>query len=153
MRVLSWGVLVLFAVLTQNAFGKEVAVCGASAGYSYFPSVGLLATEKNEWSEDGISSGQMTLSLSQSGNFDLLFTDATGSVISATQDGGSVLRVGQTDGSITVIAVYPMLIEVYTFIQTSTGPQAIWSTNKHSTPIVKVGAYSAPCSFIDFPQQ
>jgi hypothetical protein len=153
MRALNWGVLVLFTVLTQNALGKDVAVCGASAGYSYFPSVGLLAAERNQWTEDGIKSGRITLSLSQSGDFDLLFTDATGSVISATQDGARVLRVGQTDGSITVIAVYPMLVEVYTFIQTSTGPQAIWSTNKHSTPIVKVAAYSAPCSFIDVPQQ
>jgi hypothetical protein len=145
-------VLVLGLIISSAAYAKDIAVCGASEGYSYFPEAGLLAAPESEdagkWKTDAISSGRLTLSRSGD-RFDLLFTDATGAVISARGDGGEVVRVGQTADAITVVVNYSgSLVETYTFIKAAGGAEAIWSTNKYGTLIPKIGAYRAPCSLL-----
>ena len=140
-------------LLAQSAVAKDIAVCGRSDGYAYFPSVGLMADKNIQGTKDAISSGKFTLSISGLDTFDLLFTDATGAVRSATQDGAKVLRIGQNKTSITVLIVYPMLAEVYTFLQSKSGPEVMWTTNKYSTPILKAGAYRAACKFVEIPAE
>ena len=138
-------------LLDQAAVAKDVAVCGGSEGYAYYPSAGLMADKSAQWTDDPISAGKFTLSISELNKFDLLFTDATGAVVSASQDGAEVLRIGQSEIGITIAVVYPMLIETYTFLRSQSGPEAIWTSNKHSTPILKAGAYRAKCTFINLP--
>jgi hypothetical protein len=142
--------LVVFP-LVESSEAKDVAVCGSSEGYAYYPSAGLMAEKSAQWTDDPISSGKFTLSISELNKFDLLFTDATGAVMSASQEGAEVLRIGQSEIGITVAVVYPMLIETYTFLQSHSGPEAIWTSNKHSTPILKAGAYRAKCTLINLP--
>ncbi len=137
--------------LTEPAGAEDLAVCGRSDGKGYYPSAALRAGEPSIWTDDPISDGRITLAMRQPNTFDILFSDATGAVVSATQDGASVVRVGQSDVSITVVVVYPMLVETYTFLNSTDGPEVLWTSNKHSTPIVKVGAYRAQCSFISLP--
>jgi hypothetical protein len=82
--------------------------------------------------------------------FDLVFADATGAVISATNDGGQVTRVGQTDEAITVVVNYPgVTVETWTFIKSRNGPEVIWSSNKYGTAMPKIAAFRAPCSLLD----
>ena len=106
------------SILTYAAAASavEIAVCGSSAGQAYYPSAGLRANEPGLWTDDPITSGRITLSMSAKGDFDVLFSDATGAVISAIQDGTTVIRVGQNDFSISVLVVYPLLTEMYTFL-------------------------------------
>lgn len=103
------------------------------------------------WQGGRVESG-LTLSMTAPDNFDILIGDATGSVFSSTQDGARVVRVGQTASSITFIVAYPQVVETYTFLITSNGPEVMWTSNKHNTPILKVGAYRADCTFIDLPK-
>ena len=149
-------IAVLVAIFLGDAVAAEasvvVAACGNSEGYSYHASVGPLANEPSKWLSDRISSGRITLSIVD-GEFDILFGDATGAIKSATQEGAKVIAVGQSDFSISILVVYPMLVENYTFLVSSGGPEVIWTTNKHSTPVVKAGAYRAACKFVNLPKK
>jgi hypothetical protein len=151
MRVIVFGAILLIFCGANSAFAEDIAVCGNSDGYAYYPSAGLMEGKEPEWTRDPITKGRFTLSRSSSGLFDLLFTDATGAVVSATQDGAKIVRVGQTQQSITILVAYPMLVETYTFLLSSSGPEALWTSNKHSTPILKAGAYRAACTFVNLP--
>ena len=64
----------------------------------------------------------------------------------ATQEGAKVIPVGQSDFSISILVVYPELVENYTFLLSSRGPEVIWTSNKHSS------AYRAACSFVNLPK-
>ena len=99
--------LVVSVLLGGTATQASVlAICSSSEGYSYFPSVGLAANRPPEWASDRISSGRITLSTTSNGEFDILFGDASGALISARQDGGKVIAVGQNDFSISILVVY-----------------------------------------------
>jgi hypothetical protein len=99
--------LITSLAVTPLAWGKDIAICGASEGYAYYPEAGLLPIAPNKdgagWQKDGIKLGRITLSL-VGDKFDVLYTDATGAVISAKGDGGLpprgdifVLRRGSED--------------------------------------------------------
>ena len=101
------------------------------------------------WVKDGISVGRITLTAEQD-KFDFLYVDASGAIVSATSDGGTVTRIGQTDKAISVVVSYPgKTIETWTFINSSDGPEALWSSNKYGTAIPKIAAFRAPCSLLD----
>jgi len=75
-------------------------------------------------------------------------TDAMGRVFSSKQEGAKVIVVGSSDKSLTVVVAYPLLVETYTFLRNGDGQaEAIWTTNKWGTPIPKVAAFRAACSF------
>jgi len=140
--------IALLLTMAMEAFAADIAVCGGSDGQGYYPSVGLTAGHKSEWTPDSISKGRITLSFTAPNNFGVLISDATGAIFSSTADGTKVARVGQTESSITMLVVYPMLVETYTFLISSTGFEVMWTTNKYTTPILKVGAYRASCTFV-----
>jgi len=145
--------LISLLATTGAASARDVAVCGNSVGQGYYPAAGLsaIANKTGKWDEDNITSGRITLSQVDQDGFDILFTDATGVVVSAKGDGATVVRVGQNDFSIAILVVYPLLTETYTFLRSKDGPEVMWTTNKHSTPVVKVGAYRAACTLLNLP--
>ena len=132
---------------------KDIAVCGASRGYGFYPKAGLVAASKDAgaWHGDAISKGKFTLSQVSDKDFDLLVTDATGRVFSAKQEGGIVVLVGARNKVVTVIVDYPAttVVETYTFLRNANGKaEAIWTSNKGGgAAIMKVAAYRADCSF------
>ena len=66
--------LLLGSTLYSVANAADIAHCGASEGYAYYPKFGLGANDgKGEWIKDGISNGQHSISVSDNGDFDLLF--------------------------------------------------------------------------------
>ena len=100
-----------------------------------------------QWISDAISGGRFSL-IENDGEFDLLVTDAMGRVFSSKQEGAKVILVGSSYNSLTVVVAYPLLVETYTFLRNEDGqPEAIWTTNKWGTPIPKVAAFRADCSF------
>ena len=48
-----------------------------------------------------------------------------------------------------MLVVYPLLVEIYTFLRSETGSEVMWTSNKFGTPVLKVAAYRATCSFVD----
>ena len=86
--------LMLSTLMTGAAVSKDIAICGESEGYSYFPNAGLLALSSpkyaGKWIEDAISPGRFTLSTGVGDKLDLFFTDASGAVGSATSNGAQV---------------------------------------------------------------
>jgi hypothetical protein len=149
-------VLILSLLAIDAAMSKEIAICGASDGYYYFPDAGLLAQsspkDTGKWIADAVSPGRFTLS-SVGDKLDLLYTDASGVVASMTNDGAQVIQVGRTEQALAVIIVHPgTMVETYTFVQSRNGAEAIWSSNKYGAPILKISAFHAPCSFLDLLQ-
>ena len=142
----------MIAVIAGSACAKDLAICGASAGYGYYPRIGLTASSETagKWTDDAISGGRMTLVALADNKLDLLIADASGSIFSSTQDGGHVVALGRTPNAIAIAVVYPGSIESYTFLRSRTGPEVIWTSNKFNAPIVKAAAYRAECSLIDF---
>ena len=146
MRFVSIMVLVIVLAPT-TALAKEIAVCGESKGYGYFPQTGINTI--TGWHPDGISQGRFTLT-SDGNKFDILYTDGSGAVVSSTGDGGEVILVGRTAHTITFAVNYPgMTIETFTFIKSSDGNEVIWSSNKYGAPVPKIAAYRAECTLLD----
>jgi hypothetical protein len=143
----------LFAAITATGAGavNNIAVCGASDGYGYYAETGLLSgrAEAGVWIEDAIDTGRMTLTLDDSGAFDLLITDASGSIFSAKGDGATIVPVAATTTVLSIVVAYPLVVETYTFLLSDSGPEVIWTSNKHSAPIIKVSAMRAPCSLVN----
>lgn len=144
-------VAICLFIVGAEALSAELAVCGDSKGYGYYPAAGLRLNEEPEWAEDGISGGKLTLSRSNSGDLDILFADASGRVISTVADGGEVILIDQGKGSLSVLVVYDVSIETYTFLKTATGGEVMWTQNRHSGPIVKAAIFRASCSLVSAP--
>jgi hypothetical protein len=143
--------VVLSVVTTNPALSKDIPICGASDGYAYFPEAGPLhdLPDHGKWVKDGITQGRATLS-SEGDKLDLLFTDASGAVISATNDGGKVILLGKNKEALSVVINYPgKTVETWTFINSRNGAEAIWSIHKYGTAMPKLAAFRAPCSFLD----
>ena len=66
--------LALATVISTSAVARDVAVCGASQGYGFYPKAGLAAADQaaGEWHPDGIKDGRFTLTQIAKEKFDLL---------------------------------------------------------------------------------
>ena len=135
------------------AFAEELAVCGASEGYAFYPKAGLAAQNEDagKWVDDKISGGRLTLTRIGKDEYDLLFSDSTGRIVSAKQDGGVIVPAGGASDTVSLIVVYPGtgVVETYTFLRKAdTGAEVIWTSNKGGGALImKVAAYRADCSF------
>ena len=135
------------------AMAEELAVCGASQGHAYYPMAGLLAQsgskDGGKWHPDSISQGKFTLTR-QGDTYDILFADASGAIVSSTADGGSVFLIGRNSEASAFVVNYPgATVETFMFIKSENGPEVVWSQNKYGSPILKVAAFRAPCSFVN----
>jgi len=132
----------------------DIARCGASEGYGYFPKIGFAASDQSagEWTEDRISNGRFTVTLSDANEFDILVLDATGGIYSSRSSGAVIRMIGKTDEALALIAIYPgTSIETYTFVRNVDGDaEVMWTANKYGTLIPKAGSYRAACSFLAF---
>jgi hypothetical protein len=148
--------MLLITSMAVAEVGREIATCGKSSGYGYYPKAGLAAANNDagKWIEDAISGGKFTLTQTSEKEFDLLITDTSGRVFSATQDGGVVFLSGAANGAVSVVVSYPAttVTETYTFFRTADGKaEAMWTSNKGGgAPIMKVTAFRADCSFFAF---
>lgn len=144
------GLVGLGLSLSTAALSANIADCGASTGYGFYPKAGLAASQPDggKWTPDGISGGRLSLTENE-GEFDLLVSDSLGGrIFSSKQEGSKVIVVGSGDKSLSVVVASPLLMETYTFLRNEDGQaEVMWTSNKWGTPIPKVGAYRADCSF------
>ena len=141
-----WKIFVIICLLTlgQSAFANTILTCGENKGHAFY-FVGQLVKPKDAgWHEDGISGGKTALSLSAD-NLDILFSDASGHLQSASATGGQVALLG-TDGTwITVLVNYQnATTELYTF-NLKTKIYAISSHKYGASPIQKASTFIGRC--------
>ena len=145
-------VLALF--FYRPTYAADLATCGVSEGYAYYPKIGMAASDPaaGRWSEDRISDGRFTLTLAGDDTLDLLVLDALGGIFSARAAGGLVRLAGKTDETLTVVVLYPeRSIETYTFVRDKEGKaEAIWTVNRFGSAVPKAAAFRASCSFLSF---
>ena len=141
-----------FCLMAVSAHAEIIAECGSSDGYTYFPSIGLNPNQDGIFTADKISDGSIALELREDGTFDVLFRSRPENKRSSIVEGAKVFRIGRGGNELTVAVIYPMLSEVYTFMQTRLGPEVMWTTNKHSTPVLKAGAYLSRCTKLILPK-
>ena len=123
----------LIATFSSVAVGKDIAYCGASEGYAFFPKAGLGVGNPDigKWHKDPITEGKITLTEVSENEFDVLISDASGKVFSSKNAGGNVFLVGLSENFISVIIVYPELGESYTFMRNADGDaEVLWTSNK-----------------------
>jgi len=138
------------------ALAEDIATCGKSHGYGFYPKVGLgaLSDDSGKWVEDGISSGKFTLTRIGGKEFDIHVTDASGRIFSSKQDGAHVIVSGPAKGAVSAVVIYPSstVTETCTFYRNEDGKaKAMWTANKGGgAPVMKVTAFIADCSFFAF---
>lgn len=147
-----------FALLCSSAQAGTIAACGPQKGQSYFPAAGLVSKSDSGWQTDQISGGATTLTLSDKGDFDVLFKDSRGTITSATGDGGKVVLLRLSHLEVTVLVYYPegaQAAEIYSFVRESDGSAKMLqlASKGLSVPgsIAKAGVYVADCSALNLP--
>jgi hypothetical protein len=121
MKLVSRIVLVAIFGVCQIANAQVVTRCGASAGHEYYFAGGLVPLKKAGWTAGGISEGS-TILMRAGDSFEMVFSDALGRSMSATEDGGVLVVISNTPESIALVVSYPgKSIETWIFKLDETG--------------------------------
>jgi len=103
--------------------------CGASKGYSYYFEGGLVQKKDSGFTEDSISNGRFSLTVNDKNEADILTIDATGTIKSATSQGGNVMLLSAGDGGFNWLAIYgDGTLEVYSYNVSSNSVAAYRNT-------------------------
>lgn len=150
--------LVLF-VTTTTASAGTIAACGAQSGKAYFPAAGLVPRGEDGWYDDGITGGSTTLTVSEKGDLDVLFRDATGEITSSLYDGGTVIQLRKSANEITVLVAYAegaQAAEIYSFVREAGGRAKMLQLSSKglsaAIAVPKAGVYVADCTTLNIPQ-
>lgn len=135
-----------------------LASCGPQKGHAYYPAAGLVPKGKDGWTDDQITGGSTTLTLSPRGDLDILFKDATGEVSSARGDGGEVYPLRASDDEVTVVVVYPsgaQAAEIYSFVHEADGRVKMLQLSSKGlssdVAVPKAAVYVADCTTFNLP--
>jgi|TARA_B110000211_G_C13874664_1_gene462393 hypothetical protein len=122
--------LVLGLLLPFSGLSNALTVsCGESNGYAYYFEGGLVGEELSGFQEDGISNGKFSLTVNDEGEADILAIDATGTIKSATSQGGNVALFSAGDGGFNWMVAYgDGTIEVYSYNVSSNSVAAYRNT-------------------------
>jgi hypothetical protein len=142
--------LAISVAVASHAHAGTIAACGPQKGYAYYPAAGLVPKGKDGWTEDQISAGSTTLTQNEKGEYDILFRDARGEIISARNDGGEVIPLRRSSTEITVLTAYPngdRAAEIYSFVREVDGrAKMLMLSSKGTTMMPKAGVYIASCA-------
>lgn len=126
MRVTALAFGFIVGLGSTSALAENLAVCGSVVGKSYFAEKGIVSKKDSGWNDDKISRGKITLVKLGKNQYDLLFLDATGAIVSTIQDGGEVVKLRQGTSDFTFLIYYPgNTIEIYTFLVDNSGRQMV----------------------------
>ena len=134
-------------ILAQESTMDIITRCGKSSGHSFFFPSGLIPGQSG-WTEDKISDGQILL-VYNSGNPDIIFSDATKQIQSALGGGAFVFEVeGGPPGFHLILSVHggKGTIEHYLFGLDKNGNGTLaWGTVRSSALWSKSSLYTASC--------
>jgi len=142
MRTVAVAAFLMLVSATVQA--QTIFECGASDGHTYYFEGGYVSADKAGWHRDGMSDGQFSL-IMRGEKLDVLFRDATGSLVSAEADGAQIFPLHIGDASATILLIYPgNVAEVYQF----DGPTKTYSLSSikfGDAPIRKAGTLVGAC--------
>ena len=138
--------LVLGLLLPFSGLSNALTVsCGESNGYAYYFEGGLVGEELSGFQEDGISNGKFSLTVNDEGEADILAIDATGTIKSATSEGGNVMLFNAGDGGFNWLAAYgDGTLEVYSY-NVSSNSVASYRNTVGNSNVAKNSLFVSDC--------
>lgn len=148
-------VVALVALLSGNgALAADIAACSDPAGKGYFPETGLITKENSGWEDEKITGGIIKLTKLGENEYDILFVDIRKDIISARNDGGTIIPLNRGENAFSVLVVYPgKTAEVYTFLKNTSGDLEFLQTTSRAGDqvlITKATVMRGGCSYINF---
>jgi len=133
-------------LITTNGFSEDLSItCGESTGYAYYFEGGLVNKANSGFLEDGITSGKISLTLNDKNEADILTLDATGTLKSATSQGGEVIALPAGEGSMNWVVIYgDGTLEVYSYNGRSNSV-ASYRNTVGNTSIAKNSIFVSDC--------
>jgi hypothetical protein len=146
--------LVIFFTICSKSWAEAelIANCEGAYGHAYYHYYGITPKDKSGWDKDAISKGKFSFKKVDDDKFDLLFIDASQSITSSIQSGASIFPVIRTDTSMTVLVIYPSVVETYSFWQNKDGEYKFALSQSKTGDILlrKNSLMVGSCSYIDF---
>jgi hypothetical protein len=145
-KKIAWSSVIVAFLTPSIGFAQEViAQCGASKGKAYYSE-----PKDHGWVDDGISDGNITFIKDSSGKYDVIIKHSTG-VMSAKQDGATVVATHATKGRLSLVVVYPLAtVEVYQLaIQANGKGTLLWTSSKNGiapVSLTRIAAFKSECS-------
>ena len=151
------GKLIIILILVPGLVSaKNISVCGGFEGKSYFPNFGVLASlnqAETGWHDDRISEGKTTVT-KVGDEFNILFSDVSGALTSAKDDGAQIfplpLMAGKDTFSIMVIWPRGPAVETYNFWKDNDGQFKFSLSQIKGGLIHKQSLMVGNCTYIDF---
>jgi hypothetical protein len=105
------------SLLASTGYSSDLSIsCGDSSGYAYYFEGGLVEKSKSGFVQDGITGGQISLTLNDKNEGDILTLDATGVLKSASSQGGTIMVLPAGGNSMNWLALYADgTLEVYSY--------------------------------------
>tara|TARA_Y100001936_G_scaffold202397_1_gene204978 strand:+ start:1113 stop:1574 length:462 start_codon:yes stop_codon:yes gene_type:complete len=151
MKKLLFIITLLFSFNTL-AQEETIANCQGALGYAYYHSHGLVPHNEAGWGEDKITKGIFTLKKLDDDKLDLLFIDATQSITSSIQSGGTIFPIIRTGNSISIIIIHKSIIETYSFWENSENEYkfSLSQTKTGDIMVRKNSLLVGSCNYINF---
>jgi hypothetical protein len=158
MKIVSGLIAFVLLCAATGASAGTIVACGSQKGHAYYPAAGLVPKGKDGWTEDQITGGSTTLTQNSKGEFDILFKDSRGEILSSRDDGGEVITLRKSENEITVLVAYPsgaQAAEIYSFVREVDGKAKMLQLSSKglsaAIAIPKAGVYVADCTTFNLP--
>lgn len=131
----------------MHSMAETLFTCTNIYGQSYYPYRGMVPKNKSGWQKDGIDNGKTALVVDDQKNIDILYTDASGKVASAKNDGAEIINLSEKKSSIVIVVSYPNnTLESYYFFETKEKKyEMIMQQTKYGTMIEKSSTFRGEC--------
>jgi hypothetical protein len=141
MKLLTLISILVVSFIAPLSAQTVITTCGASLGKTY-----VREGNNGKWVDDGISGGSITLLFDKDKNPDLIIKSRGGS-FSAKGDGATVVISHFTEGTISVIAAYPLnTVENYMFKINNNGKGFVmWTSTRSNDYMTTAKAMYADC--------
>lgn len=135
---------------------QEIATCKNPVGQAYYPHRYPIPKNKSGWTNDAITDGITTIRRLSSGEYDILFFDATKQIISTVADGGVVVRIKRSNNDVLFVVLYAQsgVLETYHLFKDEGGNNQYThfkdSGASSPTALTKSSLMVGECSQINF---
>ena len=140
-------IILLFVLIPAITSAELISIsCGPSSGYAYYFEGGLVGKKDSGFTEDGISSGQISLTLdTKNGKGDILTKDASGVLKSASSQNGVINVLPAGDKGLNWLAMYnDGTLEVYSY-NFQSNKVAIYRNTVGNSRVAKNNLFVASC--------
>ena len=144
----------LALLINTSAYAADIAACSDPVGKGYFPEIGLVTKKDSGWEDEKITGGITKLTKIGDNEEDIMFVDIRKDIISARDDGGTVIPLNRGENAFSVLVFYPdKTAEVYTFLKNTSGDLEYLHTLSRAGDqvlITKATVMRGSCSYINF---